>query len=361
MPQSNSSLYITDDKNDLGETVVLVSDYCGSDSPIWLYFSFGMQTCVLVVGSVLAYQMRKVPNDVNDSKPLAFMIFSSFFFLTLRFVMFMVGEGIGEDYASVKSQFQKARSMFLSLDAINGVLIFFVRIFRKKKEKKRPVNQGASYFTNSILARESGDALTGFDDSFSNTDRPINTGAAHGYHRQSSAPTDFTRRRTELFNMNESSGMGIRPLRRSMPDRPMDFQFDSPGLDVGENKKRIRFADSGSSEIENDSISSAQNQDAGNLCKNSLFADDYTLQDENESPPPKCDVESPTENSKGICGQNKTIRLADEDSLQGEESGKSSIVRIRMKDDGKTYDVPLWILEEYSEKEWTPLVKGDDD
>jgi hypothetical protein len=61
---------------------------------------------------------------MNDSKPLAFMIFSSFFFLTLRFVMFMVGESSGEAFASVEAQLQKARSMFLSLDAILGVLIF---------------------------------------------------------------------------------------------------------------------------------------------------------------------------------------------------------------------------------------------
>jgi hypothetical protein len=31
-----------------------------------------------------------------------------------------------------------------------------------------------------------------------------------------------------------------------------------------------------------------------------------------------------------------------------------------MRDDGQTYDIPMWILEA-SEKEWTPLVKGDDD
>lgn len=104
-----------DNKHDLGETEVLISDYCGSDSAIWYYFSYGIQSCVLIVASVLAYQMRKVSNEVNNSKPLAFMIFSSFFFLTLRFVMFMVGETFGEEYASIKSQFQKGTSVFLSL------------------------------------------------------------------------------------------------------------------------------------------------------------------------------------------------------------------------------------------------------
>jgi hypothetical protein len=33
-----------------------------------------------------------------------------------------------------------------------------------------------------------------------------------------------------------------------------------------------------------------------------------------------------------------------------------------MRDDGQTYDIPMWIwILEASEKEWTPLVKGDDD
>jgi hypothetical protein len=43
-----------------------------------------------------------------------------------------------------------------------------------------------------------------------------------------------------------------------------------------------------------------------------------------------------------------------------DENDNPLIVRIRMKDDGKTYDIPMWILEEYAAKEWLPLVKGDE-
>ena len=62
VPQSNTSLQVTDDQNDLGETVVSVSYYCDSESNIWFYVAFACHVLLLTCASSLAYQMRRFPN-----------------------------------------------------------------------------------------------------------------------------------------------------------------------------------------------------------------------------------------------------------------------------------------------------------
>ena len=62
IPQSYSSLNVTDEQNEYGETVVSVSHYCESESNYWTYISFAIQAFLLSSASVLAYQMRKAPN-----------------------------------------------------------------------------------------------------------------------------------------------------------------------------------------------------------------------------------------------------------------------------------------------------------
>jgi len=79
-PHSEASLNLSQDKNDFGETIVTVSNYCDSNSPIWFVVMFACQALLLIVASVLAHQMRSAPNAVNDSQELAVMIYSSFIF-----------------------------------------------------------------------------------------------------------------------------------------------------------------------------------------------------------------------------------------------------------------------------------------
>lgn len=61
-PQSRKDLQITGQKNELGETVVAVSNYCDSESRIWFFVFFAAQALLLICASALAYQMRQVPN-----------------------------------------------------------------------------------------------------------------------------------------------------------------------------------------------------------------------------------------------------------------------------------------------------------
>ena len=130
-PEPQASLQVTSDENEYGETVVLVSSYCDSESKLWQYIAFTMQALLLICASVLAFQMRQVPNEVNDSKPLAFMIYTSFFFLTLRFVLFVVSGASTTNSSSLNSPLQKCASIFISLDTIANILIFFTPFFAK--------------------------------------------------------------------------------------------------------------------------------------------------------------------------------------------------------------------------------------
>lgn len=91
------------------------------------------------------------------------MIYSSFFFLALRFVMYVVSETVSDDSQSMKASLQKARSLFCSLDSIANILIFFSRFFVAKKdtssERTRP-GSFASYAEN-VARRDSKPVTSG--------------------------------------------------------------------------------------------------------------------------------------------------------------------------------------------------------
>ena len=61
-PQSHTSLVVTDEQNDLGETIVSVSYYCDSESNIWFYVAFACHVFLLSCAGSLAYQMRQFPD-----------------------------------------------------------------------------------------------------------------------------------------------------------------------------------------------------------------------------------------------------------------------------------------------------------
>mmetsp|Transcript_43896 Transcript_43896/g.93377 ORF Transcript_43896/g.93377 Transcript_43896/m.93377 type:complete len:632 (-) Transcript_43896:102-1997(-) len=132
-PQPQTSVHVTHDKNDLGETIVSVSHYCDSGSSLWFMGMFIGQALLLIGASVLAYQMRKVPTKVNDSLELAAMIYSSFVSLVLRFLLYVIA-GTASGVILGKSSLQKSRSLLCSIDTIAGIFIFFTRFFRPKNE-----------------------------------------------------------------------------------------------------------------------------------------------------------------------------------------------------------------------------------
>ena len=130
-------LSMTNETNDLGETVVKVSYYCKSESDAWYWVSFTWQCLLLVSGSVLAFQMRSVPKIVNDSKALAFMIYSSSIFLILRIVLYILARTSSEISIARSSSLQMARSLLWSLDSMVNTCIYFSKFLRKNSNSVR--------------------------------------------------------------------------------------------------------------------------------------------------------------------------------------------------------------------------------
>ena len=61
-PQSQASIQVTNDRNEFGETELSVSNHCDSKANLWYLVSFISQAMLLLCGSVLARQMRSVPD-----------------------------------------------------------------------------------------------------------------------------------------------------------------------------------------------------------------------------------------------------------------------------------------------------------
>jgi len=120
-------LSMVDETNILGETVVWVSYYCESESGGWFLFSFVWQCLLLISGSVLAYQIRSAPPIVNDSKELAFMIYSSSISLILRIVVYVLGYTLP---LVTRGSLQKVRSLLWSIDSVVHICIYFSKFLR---------------------------------------------------------------------------------------------------------------------------------------------------------------------------------------------------------------------------------------
>jgi len=145
-PHSEASLNLSQDKNDFGETIVTVSNYCDSNSPIWFVVMFACQALLLIVASVLAHQIRSAPNAVNDSQELAVMIYSSFIFLVLRSLVYIFSGALpGKD-----NYFQTARSLFCSIDTMANIIIFFSRFFGVEMSTERKYSFRSSMQRQSI-------------------------------------------------------------------------------------------------------------------------------------------------------------------------------------------------------------------
>lgn len=127
-PQAQEELQFSDDtKNDFGETVVSSSKYCDSEMNFWYFISFGWQGLLLLAATVLAYQMRAAPQQVNDAKQLAVMIYSSFMFLILRVVVWVIASSVSDE-SLTKMTLQVIRSIFCSLDTIVNIAVYFPKV-----------------------------------------------------------------------------------------------------------------------------------------------------------------------------------------------------------------------------------------
>lgn len=138
-PQIVPQYLLTDEENDAGETIVSVTYFCRSDSNAWGFVSLGVQGFLLIVASVLAFQMRNA-RVLNEAQSLAILIYSHFIFWVLRLVSFVWFEK--SDFASAVPA---AYSLFLGVDSIASLCIYFIpKLFFKDDDRRRTTTFAAA-------------------------------------------------------------------------------------------------------------------------------------------------------------------------------------------------------------------------
>eukprot|EP00585_Thalassiosira_rotula_P022495 CAMPEP_0196226628 /NCGR_PEP_ID=MMETSP0912-20130531/50499_1 /TAXON_ID=49265 /ORGANISM="Thalassiosira rotula, Strain GSO102" /LENGTH=872 /DNA_ID=CAMNT_0041506137 /DNA_START=459 /DNA_END=3079 /DNA_ORIENTATION=+ len=140
-------LILTDETNDLGETIVGVSYYCKSESDAWFWIVFFWQGLLLASGSALAFQLRSAPKIVNDSNKLSFMLYSSFMFLVFRLALLVFSRSLLDDSVT-KISLQMIESIFWSIDSIVNIFIYFYKVFLKDENSKEQARPGKFGYNN---------------------------------------------------------------------------------------------------------------------------------------------------------------------------------------------------------------------
>ncbi len=126
--------------------VVETSLTCSSEKGFWTVVSFGWQTLLLFIATVLAFQSRDVAQEFNESQRLGTMIYSHMIFLVLRAVVFFLLSGRQIFKPNIISGIL---SLLLSFDTLSANLIYFLP--KCLEAKAKPEN----YSNNPGIARPS--------------------------------------------------------------------------------------------------------------------------------------------------------------------------------------------------------------
>jgi hypothetical protein len=120
-PQRTAEYQMTDTITESQDLIVGVSYFCsGGESDAWHFAAVGARVLLLICASVLAFQTRNAISTFNESRTLAFLIYSHFVFVLLRagLVVFQNNfSGIMSDYL---------RTLLISLDQIAACVIYFL-------------------------------------------------------------------------------------------------------------------------------------------------------------------------------------------------------------------------------------------
>ena len=128
--QGQQQLDLSTDETELGETVVELSRYCGSQSDVWGYVVVGWYCILLLIATVLAFQSRHVRQEFNESQTLAFMIYAKFVFAVLLLLTFFLESELSPQLMS------EYRVLIYVLDALVSLTVYFVPKIQKALSKE---------------------------------------------------------------------------------------------------------------------------------------------------------------------------------------------------------------------------------
>jgi 7 transmembrane sweet-taste receptor of 3 GCPR len=197
-PTRNNNYVLTDIVNDDGYTIVDVTHYCSSDSDMWDYFAVGWNTLLLLCATVLAFQTRTLQKDFNESQTLAFLIYSHFVFVVLRFAAVILQKWNGV----TSEKLVGLRSFIFSIDTIATIIIYFVPKFTAAANKAE-VDRSSS---NSI-------AFDGFSSTLRHAGGPHFRADNHREDSTSMTTTEATNR--AHFECSHTSTASIDTMKQS--------------------------------------------------------------------------------------------------------------------------------------------------
>lgn len=127
--------------------------YCSSgESDAWEFAGLGWNTLLLLAASVLAFQTRNLKEDFNESRTLAFLIYSHAIFVVLRISTYLLPSDSFEG-----STLRFMRGLLYAVDQIAACLIYFLpKLFFRDFE-----TMDSRFDSNSVLARINGKSGSG--------------------------------------------------------------------------------------------------------------------------------------------------------------------------------------------------------
>jgi hypothetical protein len=122
-PHKKAQASLTDTLTEAGETVVMINYFCDSESKVWGYIAASWNFLLLICASILAFIMRNLRMDFNETQTLVMLIYSHFIFAFLRLItLFLIG-------SLSESVLTFSRSIIFSLDAAATLFIYFLPKF----------------------------------------------------------------------------------------------------------------------------------------------------------------------------------------------------------------------------------------
>jgi hypothetical protein len=141
--------------------VLEITSYCASDGVFWRFIAIGWNFVLLLSGSVLAFQSRKIKmRDFNESLTVGLIVYSQTIFVCLRVVIWTVlKDSVGE------SALAHCESIIFSTDTVVTCSIYFFPKFKRRKdEKSRSSHFG--FLTPSIVEKVKSGPFSSSNDNF---------------------------------------------------------------------------------------------------------------------------------------------------------------------------------------------------
>lgn len=201
---------------DMEKNQVTACPFCSSDHMVWYYISEGWNTFLLLCATVLAFQMRHVRQDFNESQTLAIMIYSHFFFVVFRLISFFLSSSVS------RSILTPCLSLMYSLDAIATVFIYYVP--KIIKNPQQPLNSRSSIRESTVYTSSD------FKNKCRHCGMPFQSEDLLIYHKKDDASSDDEPAWCSTVE-------GITNNNAKDPTEPADCACHSDEEQMGQNKR----------------------------------------------------------------------------------------------------------------------------